>query len=206
MLAAAWSLLVLGAVAVLSIAAAPAPSHPAAASPSGEHASVPDVPNAGGGQSFTGQAASNEAMVTFEFREGFQSGYLKALPLFDAAGLATVHSVVPEYLGYLGYINVAQLTSLQKRGHEVVPRSTSFGKEFAITPDTSLVEIRDAVEEAVKEKQWLVIVIYRVEEPNTHDGKSAQLGAVKSAIREVERAGLRVVTHAEGEKILRLAE
>jgi len=59
------------------------------------------------------------AMISFNFDNGYESAYLKALPIFDAAGFKTTHYIVTERIGHQGYVNTAQIISMSKRGHEI---------------------------------------------------------------------------------------
>jgi len=59
------------------------------------------------------------AMISFNFDNGYESAYLKALPIFDAAGFKTTHYIITERIGHQGYANTAQIVSMSKRGHEI---------------------------------------------------------------------------------------
>ncbi|QQG37697.1 MAG: hypothetical protein HYS26_03640 [Candidatus Kaiserbacteria bacterium] len=202
----AWLLLALsGAIVFSSVIAPAAAKRLSVAGGNNSFVGVPDIPNTGASSAPTGSLDLPAAMITFDIREGFQSAYLKALPLFDDARLKASYTVIPEYIGYLGYINEAQLASVQKRGHEVSSTDGMVLRTIKLSSEIPWEEVKSSIDAAVESKEWIVIQIYRVDESSTHDGKNVSLDLLKRVLASVRAEGLRVVTFDEGEKIADLS-
>ena len=58
-------------------------------------------------------------MVSFNFDDGWDSGYEKGLPLFDTAGLKTTYYITTDHLQYPGFVTPEQLLDAKARGHEI---------------------------------------------------------------------------------------
>ncbi len=57
--------------------------------------------------------------ISFNFDDGFESSYLHALPIMDAAGFKTTQYIVTGSIGYKNYISLAQLQKIYSAGHEI---------------------------------------------------------------------------------------
>ena len=58
-------------------------------------------------------------MVSFNLDDGWDSGYDKGLPIFDAAGIKTTYYMSTAYLQFPGFVTVEQLQDIRARGHEI---------------------------------------------------------------------------------------
>lgn len=58
-------------------------------------------------------------MISFNLDDGWDSGYQKALPIFDAAGIDTTMCITSNHLEYEGFVTPAELADATSRGHEV---------------------------------------------------------------------------------------
>lgn len=58
-------------------------------------------------------------LVSFNLDDGWDSGYEKGLPIFDAAGIKTTYYISTSYLQFPGFITPNQLRDIQSRGHEI---------------------------------------------------------------------------------------
>jgi|GEM_PF-3663115 len=159
---------------------------------------VPAIPNAGNPAS----VALSEAIVSIHFNEGFESAYLRALPILDAAKLHATLNVKSRYVGYYGYVNEAQLTYVEKRGHQVLRDAEVGGTVLTITSDTDLDDITTAIDEAVSNKQHLVITFHRIDEPRTRDGKNASSDLVRKTVDYLLKKKVRVMTDAEATRFI----
>lgn len=67
-------------------------------------------------------------MISFNFDNGYESAYLNALPIFDAAGFKTTQYMITGRIGHQDYVNEAQLRSIAKRGHEIGAQSRTLSR------------------------------------------------------------------------------
>lgn len=59
------------------------------------------------------------ALISFDWDDGWRSGYDKGLPIFDAAGIKTTYYVTTQYLAYPGFVKPDEVMSVKERGHEI---------------------------------------------------------------------------------------
>jgi peptidoglycan/xylan/chitin deacetylase (PgdA/CDA1 family) len=62
---------------------------------------------------------SSGALISFDWDDGWRSGYDKGLPIFDAAGIKTTYYVTSQYLAYPGFVKPDEVMSAKERGHEI---------------------------------------------------------------------------------------
>jgi peptidoglycan/xylan/chitin deacetylase (PgdA/CDA1 family) len=64
-------------------------------------------------------AAAAYLSESFDFDDGFQSGYDFGLPLFDAAGWKVTECIITKRFGARGYVTQAEVQDENRRGHEM---------------------------------------------------------------------------------------
>lgn len=64
-------------------------------------------------------APTNEARISFNWDDGWRSGYDKGIPIFDAAGIKTTYYVTSQYLAYDGFVKPDEVMALKESGHEI---------------------------------------------------------------------------------------
>jgi peptidoglycan/xylan/chitin deacetylase (PgdA/CDA1 family) len=62
---------------------------------------------------------STQARVSITFDDGFESAYMKALPILDKVGIKATWYIITKSLGETGYMTVEQLKALAADGQEV---------------------------------------------------------------------------------------
>lgn len=62
-------------------------------------------------------------MVSFNLDDGWDSGYEKGFPIFDAAGIKTTYYVSTGYLQFPGFVTAEQLQDIRARGHEIASQA-----------------------------------------------------------------------------------
>lgn len=91
------------------------------------------------------------ALISFDFDDGWISGYEKGLPIFDAAGIKTTYYVTTEYLGdggYEAFIKPNNLADIAARGHEIGAHTRSH-------PDLTILDSQRVQDEVIGGKQDL---------------------------------------------------
>lgn len=58
-------------------------------------------------------------MISFDIDDGWDSGYEKGLPIFDAADIKVTYYVSTMYLQFPGFVTPDQLQNVSARGHEI---------------------------------------------------------------------------------------
>lgn len=112
------------------------------------------------------------ALISFDWDDGWRSGYDVGLPLFDAAGIKTTLYVTSQYLAYPGFVNPDEVMSAKERGHEIGSHTRNHEDLTALSPEAM-------EEEILGGKQDLVEL--------NHDPKvfAYPYGAENDAVREV---------------------
>lgn len=86
-------------------------------------------------------------MISFNFDNGYESAYLKALPIFDRAGFKTTQYIITSRLGFQGYVNEAQLRYMAKRGHEIGAMSQTLAHLTQVSRSEARAEIEGSRED-----------------------------------------------------------
>jgi len=112
------------------------------------------------------------ALISFDWDDGWRSGYDKGLPIFDAAGIKTTYYVTTEWLQYEGFIKPDELATVAARGHEIGAHSRSHA-------DLTTLSQAEAQQEIEGSKQDLIDMGY------SPDVFAYPYGAVNDSVRGI---------------------
>jgi peptidoglycan/xylan/chitin deacetylase (PgdA/CDA1 family) len=97
-------------------------------------------------------APSGMAMVSFNYDDGFVSGY-NSLPIFDNAGIKVTEFIITGRMaGERGpqYVTAAQVLDAERRGHEIAAHTRTHPELPTLTKDEQITEIQGSKEDLEK--------------------------------------------------------
>lgn len=83
----------------------------------------------------------SQGMVSINFDDGHLSAFNNAIPILDAAGLKSTNYIITGRLGSPGYIAVADVLTLQVRGHELGAHTRTHADLTTVTADQLSAEV-----------------------------------------------------------------
>lgn len=85
----------------------------------------------------------NQGMLSFNFDDGYLSVYQNAIPMLNNAGMKSTQYIIAETLGggFSGYVNAAQVISMQAQGHEIGAHSNTHADLTLSSPAELLNEV-----------------------------------------------------------------
>jgi peptidoglycan/xylan/chitin deacetylase (PgdA/CDA1 family) len=91
---------------------------------------------------------AHRALVSLDFDDGFESGYLNGLPLFEAAGMKTTHFIITQKVGTPLYITIGQLQAISAN-NEIAAHTRTHPHLSTLTPAQQTWEIQGSKDDLV---------------------------------------------------------
>jgi peptidoglycan/xylan/chitin deacetylase (PgdA/CDA1 family) len=83
-------------------------------------------------------------MVSFNFDDGWDSGFTNGLPVFDAENVDVTYYMTTSHLEFPGFVTPEELLSIKANGHEIGNHSVTHADLTTLSESQARAEIEDA--------------------------------------------------------------